>query len=364
MALYKQKYATIAVFGLNKELVLSRLKDQVVFYDIKKTETTLTFSVGKKDFKKVCLFLKRKKLKFKVLKKLNATFLFGLILKNVGIILGVLCWVVFYLVFSGNHFAIKIEHTDLTPEQNSQALSALTELISSNKNSTNREYERQILSSLDFVSGATIKKSGLNYLVSLYKRTEPKQATEIKAPYNLKIKEVVVASGQCFVKAGDVVPQGMVLAKEKIENGIVEAPKILLKAEAYVIGTSFFDSAAPVLLKTGKSYSQTTLSVFGINISKKPQIKYKYYEVETKSEYCSLNNFLPIIKTTTIFYEKEFIKKEKSQPNLENLKALAKHDAITQLGEYLGNFSETYTQMQDGKNIIVKCYLKFDYENI
>ena len=257
------KYARVLVFGLNKELVLTKLCGQVVFYDIEKTESTLAFSLNKKDFNKVMLFLKRRKIKFKDLKKINAVFAIKQLAAHAGILLGVAFWVVFYIVFSSHHFGIKIEYSNLTTEQNAQALSAINQAIKENSK-TNLELERETLTSLNFISGVTIKKVGLNYLVWLYGRTTQEPNLSIIAPYNLKIKEVVVASGQSLVNPGDVVAAGAVLAKAKENNGIIEPPKVLLKAEAYVIGSSFFDKDAPVLRQTGNSYSQTIITLFGL----------------------------------------------------------------------------------------------------
>ena len=357
----KTKYARVAVLGLNKELVLTKLKDQVVFYDIEKTENQLAFSLNKKCFKKVVAFLNKRKIKFKVLKKLDFIYVLKLICQNAGIVLGVGFWLVFSLVFSNHHFGVKIKYSNLTNEQNQQVLLVLKDQILNEQGKTNREYERNLLTKLNFLSGITIQKEGLNYIVSLYKRTLAEPVSQILAPYHLKIKEVVVASGKCLVSPGDVAPKGSVLATESTENGIIALPKILLKAEAYVIGTSYFDKNAPVLTKTGNSYSASIISLLGINLSKNPELKYKYYDKVEETVYTSFNNFLPISKTTITFYEKDFIKDENNQPDMLKLKEQAKQDAINLLNENTNEYQETYTQMQDGENIMVKCYLKFDY---
>ena len=356
------KYARFAVFGLNKEQVLFKLKDKVCFFNIEKSESKLEFSTSKKDYKTVLLFLKRQRANFKVLRQLNFLYFLRFGFKNAGIFLGIFFWVLFYLFFSQNNYGIKVVSSELTTDQTMQAVLLLKDSISQNKNLTNRELERAVLTKLDFLSGITIKKDGFCYSVSLYKRHEKKPQTEIIAPYNLKIKEAVAVSGECLVSPGDVVLKGTVLAKSKTENSVEDPPKILLKADAYVIGTSFFNKNAPVLARTGNSYTESIISVFGINLIKPKAAQYKYYDV-CKSTICvSFNTFLPIDKTTFVYFEKDFINLENSQPDMQNLKQQAKQDALATLIDYYGEYTETYTVLEDNGNVVVKCYLKFDYQ--
>ena len=358
----KFKYAKFAVYGLNKEQVLFKLKNNVCFFDIEKTDDTLKFCVNKKDYKKVLLFLKRRKARYKVLKKFGFVCILKYALKNAGIILGIAFWAIFYLVFSANHFSIKIVSSNLNSEQTAHATAIIKEEIESDKTKTNREYERAILTKLNYLSGITIKKNGLFYEVSLYKRTAEDQQTEIIAPFNLKIKEVVVASGECLIKAGDVVLKGSILARAKNDNGKMEPPKILLKAHAYEIGSSYFNVNAPVLSRTGKSYKESMLSVFGFNLGKQLAAKYKYYDVIKEKTCVSESNFLPIYKTTYTYYEKDFIILENNQPNIESLKQKAKQEALKNIKNYASTYDESYTTMEEDGTIIVKCYLKFEYE--
>ena len=73
---------------------------------------------------------------------------------------------------------------------------------------------------------------------------------------------------------------------------------------------------------------------------------------------------MPIVKTTITYYEKAFVKADNSQPSISQLQAQAKKDALNKLGDYNQGYEESFFKQENGNKVVVKCYLKFDYELI
>ena len=124
----------IIVFGLNKELVFKKLKEKnVVFYDVKNLDNAIEFLVDNKNVKVVTSFLKKRKIKFKILKKFDIFYVFQQIIARSGAIIAILFWLIFSLYLNNNLFEIKVISSDLTLEQENVAISFLTDKIKENK---------------------------------------------------------------------------------------------------------------------------------------------------------------------------------------------------------------------------------------
>lgn len=162
--------------------------------------------------------------------------------------------------------------------------------------------QNSVVAHFRLVENCSIVKTGSIVHISLSEavgNNETENYTKIVADTNCIIYSINTFSGKALVKAGDMVVSGQTL----VEADGDALPRADITARVWHYGTEIFDQNQLVAVRTGKSKKTTSLSIFGKTIYGASKPKYQLYEATENISYTSPNNFLPIVKTTTTYWE-------------------------------------------------------------
>lgn len=356
----------LKVTGLNKNTFLRKMQMKgVIFSGLMFNEDGFTFSVSYYDYRKIKSYCKKANLKVEVVKEYNIKTFFTFLLKKSGIFLGLLFWVCFGLGFYNNYFDVCVSLSGKEFESESiksEIDGFLTNEI--NSGTTNlRQLERNVINKFSQVSTCSVTKKGIYYMVTVTPVITQKVVNEIVSPYNCKIKEITVGSGQALVKSGDVVAKGQVLVQSRtLANGIVEPAKATIVVDAFVIGSVYFDGTANEVRRTGRTQTSRMIDVLGLKIDGNKGCDFAYFEEERVSKLISKNNILPVKIEEITYYELEIVETnvEFSQVQ-QDLYDKAKENAVALLPDEVSEFDCTYAVTNEGSKYKIDCYLKFVY---
>ncbi len=302
----------IKVVGYNLDQLINKLQSKnIVIYNIERVENNVMFfSIKLGEYKRVKPILKNYEYHIKYLGLANfKTWL----KKNVAILL-VIPFALGLMAFS-TKFTWNIEIYGGEGELESEVINILKDNnIEKGKflPSDNKLVEQILLKQLPNVAQVSCMTRGTTIVINISKKLvyTPETYEPIRASYSGIITNFSLISGTMAVSAGDFVSEGDILVYpftlDKDGNQVSVEPIAEVRARAYVVGSSKLNATSTVLARTGKEYTTSSITLLNKNLfSKKLPKPFALYESCVYNEYIS--SVLPIIKTTTTYYELDYM---------------------------------------------------------
>ena len=303
--------------NLNKEKIFREIIKITSIYDVKYEQNSISFSVNKKDAKRVEKLLEKKYVK---INNKNEKGPFTNLKKSVlriGIIIPIFIFLSLILVL--NNFVFRLEIQGITNVNKQEIINVLKEenlygfIPKSDINLSDLENEIQKLDKVSLVS-AVIKGNTLiiNIKEKVY-NSEYEDKDNFKPILALKsgiITEITVVQGTPLVKVGQTVQKGQELVAPYVvdTSGNVLAVKPLadIKADVFFTTTTQVNDTNIVLEDTGNVYTKRQI-MWGENIiyDDGGTCPFLYFSEEKSSEFLSKDNVLPLNYITITYREQK-----------------------------------------------------------
>lgn len=301
------------ISSLNTEKLINKLCLKFDIFDIKKTETEISFCCKKKDRKKI------QKILNKCGYKTKNTFFVGFFkhLKNitsVGIIIGTIlsialwcvsCFFITDVLILGNISITSKEIMEVLKTNNINKWS-----LKSSVNIQNLETQIQDIKYISYVS-AIIKGNALIINVKEQLTNDEVVSIGSYAPivsnYDCKITSIKLIQGTLKVKVGDIVKLGDVLVEPYVQKPdgttLSVQPIADIVGDVWITSSLDFYNTLHKKVRTNKVVSNYSVTFMGIEIYKKDtNVNFKNYEIEEYETYLS-TSILPIKIKYKNFYE-------------------------------------------------------------
>ena len=302
----------IKVIGYNLDQLINKLQNNnIVIYNIERAENNVMFfSINFKALNKVKPLLKNYEYHIKYLGVAN----FKTWLKtNLAIILVVPIAVVL-MVFS-TQFTWKINIYGAEDDLNTQVIQILKDndiAVGKFLPKDNKQIEQILLKQLPNVAQVSCITRGTSLIINISKKLvyTPESYEPIRAKFNGIVTSFSLVSGTMAVNIGDFVNKGDILVYpftlNKAGEQVSVQPIAEIKAKAYIVGNSKLSASNIELLRTGKTYTTSSISILNKNLfSKKSSKPFDIYETSVYNEYIS--SVLPIVKTKVTYYELDYV---------------------------------------------------------
>lgn len=301
----------IKVTGYNLDQLINRLYSKgIVCYNIVREQNNIVFfSIKVKDLVKTKQLLKTYKYSIKYLGLANIK---KFIIKNLAVLIAIPIALALMLICSYFTWNIKVYGAD--NELHSQVISILKDNnIAVGKGlPNNSKVEQILLKQLPNVAQVSCINRGTTLIVNISKKLVyvPETYEPIRATISGIVTNFSLISGTMAVNIGDFVSAGDILVYpftlDKDGNQVKVKPIAEVRAKAYVVGTSKLNASSTELARTGKTHTISSMQLLNKNLfSKKVQKPFALYETYVYNQYIS--SVLPIVKTTTIYYELDYV---------------------------------------------------------
>ena len=294
--------------GYNIDNLLKILHSKkVVLYNVERISyNEVNFEINDKHVKKV----KRYIANFKTTQKWTGfKRLPGLILANLGIVLGVFFGAIFYLFASQFTWQIRVYGTkDLTESQIKQVLSENNIRVGKINLTTQKEIEEILLNNYDRIAQVSVIKQGTAIIINLseklvYAETEYQP---IVANNNGIITEINIITGTTNVKVGDFVNIGDILVLpfnlDANNKKISVEPIAEIKADIYIVEKCEISKTEQVLVRTGRTQIEYKYKAFNLNLFLgKNKNSFALFDCFVYNE--NVGDLLPFSRDVCIYYE-------------------------------------------------------------
>lgn len=302
----------IKVVGYNLDQLINKLQSKnIVIYNIERVENNVMFfSIRLKEYKLVKPMLNNYEYHIKFLGVANFK---SWLKKNIAILL-VIPFALGLMLFS-TKFTWNIEVYGGEGELESRVIEILKDNnIAKGKflPNDNKLIEQILLKQLPNVAQVSCMTRGTTIVINISPKLvyTPETYEPIRASYNGIITNFSLISGTMAVNMGDFVSVGDILVYpftlDKDGNQVSVQPIAEVRAKAYVVGSSKLSATQTLLARTGKTYTTSSITLLDKKLfSKKEPKPFALYETYVYNEYIS--SVLPIVKTTTTYYELDYV---------------------------------------------------------
>lgn len=250
-------YVKIELSGKYVETVLNRLTNhKISIWSIKRMdERTVTFFIHLKDINQVRILMRRTGCQLRFIEKRGLPFYIKAIGKRTGVIIGIICFFLLFLIFSNVVFEVDINGA--SPDVEHKLGEKLRE-IGVKKGAfafflpSEQVIQQFISEEIDEVTWVGVKRKGTLYTFDVVEKTLPEEQEKVSprhlvATKKAVIKKLFVEQGQVMVKEEDYVKKGDLLV-----SGIIgkEENEKIVPAKAEVFGEVWYLASASIPLKT------------------------------------------------------------------------------------------------------------------
>lgn len=365
----KNKYLAT---GLNLENFLFKLTSAGIgMQNVKRKKRSLRFTSSAANHKFITSQAEELGLEIKVTAKLGLVSLIGRLPYCIGGFLGLMFSA--YFVFYMTRFITKVEidvpqnHVCANGDHCIYKEAGQKEIKDYLKDSglcegkpiktSVKNLQTDVIAHFRLVENCSIVKTGSVVHISLSEaagKDESESYTKIVAESNGIIYSINTFSGKALVKAGDMVVAGQTLVEA---DGDV-LPKADITARVWHYGTEIYDQNQLVAERTGKCKKTTTLSIFGKTIYGAAGPQFKLYQAEQQVAYTSPNNFLPIVKVTTTYWELQLKTKFVDFATVkDDVYKLAYNKALKGVPQDVQMLDCKYSQLAEDSLVRVDCYI-------
>ena len=302
----------VRVVGYNLDQLINRLQSKnIIIYNIERVQNNVMFfSVGVRQYKVVKPLLKDYEFGIKYLGIANFK---TCLKKNIAILL-VIPFAFGLMTFS-TKFTWNIEVYGGDVVAKNQVIDILNDNnISKGKflPKDNKIIEQILLNQLPNIAQVSCMTRGTTIVINISPKLvyTPETFEPIKASYNGIVTNFSLISGTMAVNIGDFVSMGDILVYpftlDKDGNQVSVKPIAEVRARDYVVGTSKLNATMTKLARTGKQYTISSITLLNKKLfSKKSSKPFALYETRVYNE--CISSVLPVFKTTTIYYELDYV---------------------------------------------------------
>lgn len=256
---------TVRISGGNAERFINLMtSEKTEFWNIKKSERGVEFSIGIKDFKKLKRLHRRSDVHIKILKKQGLPFFVKRYKKRIGFAAGVLSFAAIMVFLSSMIWTVRVSGCDSELEEKVRA--ALygqgVKPFSFKSELDVAQIQRNVMLEVDELSWIGINMKGSVADVGVRRREAPPQIDDVTTPRNIVaaedgvIEEIWVKAGEAVVKKGDSVKKGQLLV-----SGVVEGAKS--GTVYYVAASADIRASAAARVETVQMYTETVKAPTG-----------------------------------------------------------------------------------------------------
>jgi len=304
--------------------------------------------------------------KIDIIKHGGFKFLTNLLIRRVGVVVGILIVLGISLIVGNRTMNINVLGSSNSSEIKQKIIDYGIEIGKVNKFNI-QELEKYLLNNVSNLSLVSIKTKGNAIIVNVVEKEESKTKFQpFYAPYNMVIKEIELISGTLNVGKDSVVRKGKVLVEPYTINSNGE--RIEVEAKANIVADVWFCGSITQdkeIIKYNRTGNKKVCSKVFYGNDKKNNFSSPYVNFETENINCNLTNkyFLPIFIQKTIFYETE---KVIESFNFEENKTRLLEESKQKAYEILPNnviINETIENITElDKKYIFQTYLKTTME--
>ena len=294
--------------GYNADnLIKTLVQKNVKIFNLKiKSRTELAFEIEDKDVKKVKRYITNFKFKqsFTKFKKLP-----GLMLANLGLILGCFIGSILFLFASAFTWQIKIFGTEnlskidiINVLKQNNIMVGKINLISS------EEIETILLNNYDRIAQVSVIKEGTALIINLSEKLVYVEETfePITAKASGIITDINIITGTTNVKVGDFVNKGdaLVLPFNINTNGekVSVKPIAEITAKIFIVGKSELNKQETVLVRTGNTKKIYKYKFKNLNLfSSKSKNSFALFETVVYNE--RVSGVVPLNREVCVYYE-------------------------------------------------------------
>lgn len=300
------------VKGYNLDQLLNKMyAGGILCFSVERNQVNeMQFDIRAKDLKKLKPIIKNYEYKLRPKGMANIK---QFALKNLACLIMVPIGFALFFISSRYIWDIKIYGGDDALQ--SQALQILSDNdISVRKlnSCTTEEVEQILLNQLPNIAQVSCIKRGNTIVINISEKLvyTPETFQPIVAKYDGTITSFSLISGTMAVNIGDFVAKGDILVYpftlDKSGEQVSVQPIAEVKAKAFIVGTSNLTSSELVLQRTGRECTISSISIFNRNLfSKNMQKPFDIYETNVYNE--NVSSVLPIVRTTTTYYELDYM---------------------------------------------------------
>lgn len=333
-------YLEVEFSGDVAEVILNICaKHGIYLWNAKRKGRKICCFITIRDFKALPAFTKGSGIRAHILKKQGLPFIVRRYKKRWGIPIGATLFFCFLYLMSCFIWTVEVSGNKTVSEAEIIAVCkkmGVKEGVL--KGSVNPKTAKQeLLLGLDKLAWASLNLEGCRLTVNVtetaQKAEDKSVATNLKSSADGIITKIDITSGNCLVKAGDIVAKGDLLVSGAIESAestrfVHSSGTITAKTEREVRLTAYYKQT--VIEKTGRVKRKSVLSFFGIDIPLYLGRETYTYECRTNTKQAAfLSKKLPIR-----LYTKDFEK------TVEKEVMLTKNELLEQLEEALKREAE------------------------
>ena len=227
MLRYMRGTVRIKIRGNAAERFLNLLKqNNIDFWDVEKLDEEVYATILVKSFKKLIPLRRKLRVRIKMLYKKGFPFLKHKYRKRIGLVLGLVLFLV--IINSLSNFIYSIEINGGSEETRAKVGRNLEEMgVKRGLSFKDKDFfvlSQQLVLNTNELSWASINKVGAKIFVNINERTIPQAVEDKKTPYNIiaakdgKIKAIEALTGQRVVVIGEYVFKGDLLISAFVET--------------------------------------------------------------------------------------------------------------------------------------------------
>lgn len=308
----------LCVKGSNRTRLINKLNNEhIVLYDLQSDSTT-TFYISEKDFKKVKEYADLFGVEIEIIGKKGLSRLLKQSYKHLPYVVAVVMCMITLFVSTQFVYNVKVESDSQVYANKVQQLLKENNLggrLPKNKIDL-KSIENLILSNMQEVTFATCYIDGFSLMVKIVAQDLPKPSVtkkDLQSNYDAIVTRVIVRSGTSEVavgervKAGDILIGGYHIADNTPSDGEENGEVFEVAADGEVYGRVYTHKRFVIpkqnftFVKTGAYKTKRQLGFNNLAIIKAGKSPYEYYDLATTS--VNLFGILPIKVTSYKYYE-------------------------------------------------------------
>lgn len=315
-------YVIISVKGYFSEKFINiASKRKIKLWHLKRDENKdLILKCSVKDFRKIRPVALKSRCKVHIIKKVGLPFLMRKYRKRKAFVIGLILCVLTIWFMSQIIWNIEVQGdptislTDISDFV--ESLGIYPGVMKSTIDID--QVTEDILDEMPEVGWVGVNLEGTNLYINVTKREPVPEKVPLDFPSDVIakkegiVKQVIPRKGIVLVKPGDAVLKGQVLITGTFIPKYDPEREMHLHATGQVIAMTLYEETRSIEMqevekyRTGETYTNTILEIFGIDIGFKPkEVHYSLYDTSVETKHISItdNLKLPIVIRKSIFHE-------------------------------------------------------------
>lgn len=367
----------ISISGLNLHHILGYFERENFHAQnlARKNEHKMVVCLPKNEYEKFVNAEISKAFKIKVLKIWGTNATINKILKHLGLALGLVVGVFVIIASTNKVYDIEFDTNGHTCKNNEQCIfsdknkeKVLAKLAEFGikkgeklpSNLSHKEIEQSLVLEFEQVSGVCIKQKGTKFIVQIEEATLPETqlVQNLVCPVSGIIVSNNVVSGKLLVKNGDIVLKGQTLVVPENQKKVSATFEIRTFYHENVV----YCENVSTYKKTGKTQTINSISLFNLSLKNNKKCNFSLFEKQVKKRYATYNLFLPIISTSTTYFELE---QQETVVPFETVQDTLKQELYNKtkllISQNATEKNTTFAVFHEGNKTRLDCYVECIY---